>query len=169
MALCGTIGELLRCFEGDGAVTSGLRYLASLGSGDFSAVEVSDTRKVQIDGERVFALHQAYMTRDPADVPYEAHRRYVDIQCLLKGREYIRVRSIGGLLESVPYDTEKDIAFFSPAEGINLLLGEGRAAILGPADLHAPGLMVGAPELVVKVVIKIEVEKPQDGSFSASC
>ena len=35
-----------------------------------------------IDGEKIFANVQSYITKD--DAPYEAHRRYADIQYMIK-------------------------------------------------------------------------------------
>ena len=42
-----------------------------------------------IDGEKIFANVQSYITKD--DAPYEAHRRYADIQYMIKGLEKVGV------------------------------------------------------------------------------
>ena len=42
-----------------------------------------------IDGEHIFANVQTYFTKD--DAPYEGHRKYADIQYMIKGHERIGV------------------------------------------------------------------------------
>lgn len=55
---------------------------------------------------------QGYETHDADPDKLEIHRKYVDIQLLLSGEESIVCRSVAGLKETVPYNAEKDIAFY---------------------------------------------------------
>ena len=68
--------------------------------------------RYELDGDRVYAMVQGYETHDADPDKLEIHRKYVDIQLLLSGEESIVCRSVAGLKETVPYNAEKDIAFY---------------------------------------------------------
>lgn len=42
---------------------------------------------VPIDGEEIYANVQSYTTMTPEDCPFEAHRKYFDIQYVAEGRK----------------------------------------------------------------------------------
>lgn len=109
-----------------------------------------------IDGERLFAIVDEYTTRPRDRCKLEAHRRYHDIQYLARGSECIGYAPLSHLVETEPYDAQRDIAFFhggwSP-----LILNAGMFAVFAPHDAHAPQLAAAAPAEVRKIVIKVEV------------
>jgi len=121
---------------------------------------VADGRH-EIDGDAVFALVQRYDTR-PVAGQLEVHRRYVDVQFILRGREVIQWTPLALLGEATrPYDDVKDAAFF--AAGVELVpvhLAAGQFAILFPADAHAPCCAWAEPEAVIKIVVKVAVSQP---------
>ena len=39
----------------------------------------------ELDGDRLFAIVQRYRTRLPQEARWEAHRKYVDVQCVVEG------------------------------------------------------------------------------------
>ena len=43
--------------------------------------------RYDIDGDRIFALVQSYVTVPSAEGSWEAHRRYLDLQHVVQGRE----------------------------------------------------------------------------------
>ena len=108
-----------------------------------------------IDGEAMYANVETYETRTEAD--FEAHRRYVDIQYMIRGREYIGVAPYGKCETVVkPYNSERDIEFLRCAEGEGYqLLNEGEFLILYPEDAHKPSMMVDKKCTVKKVVVKV--------------
>ena len=53
--------------------------------------------KYPIDGDAVYALVQSYATRPAAEKKWESHRRYLDVQYVVSGRERITVAPIGAL------------------------------------------------------------------------
>ncbi len=71
-----------------------------------SAVET----EYEILGDAVYAIIASYNTREPHR--FEAHREYVDIQCLLGGQKIIESTSLNRLTVGTPYDPENDIAFY---------------------------------------------------------
>ncbi len=116
--------------------------------------------KHEIDGDRVFALASSYETKPAGEVLFETHRKYIDIQMLSAGREYILVRDAAPLPVRTAYSDEKDIAFQedAPGEVQRVALAPGIVAILFPEDAHKPCLRIGeGPESVRKIVVKVRV------------
>ena len=108
---------------------------------------------------RVKAIVSEYETKVKNEVGFEAHRKNIDIQYLLKGEERIACMPIEKLTETEPYSEEKDAAFYT-AEGVvaqTMTIGGGYFAIFFPQDGHMPQLCVDEPEMVKKVVVKVEV------------
>jgi len=115
--------------------------------------------QIELDGERLFAKIAKYTTRDFEIAQPEAHRRYIDIQYLVSGREIIYWTP---LAETAPpvveYDAEKDLIFYghnSRARPFELHTGD--FAIFFPSDAHQPNCHLGAAGPVHKVVIKVQV------------
>jgi YhcH/YjgK/YiaL family protein len=106
-----------------------------------------------LDGDRLFALVQDYTTRAPGECVWEAHRRYIDVQCVAAGVERIGVATMGSLRERAAYDESRDVVFFEPGSEY-VTIRAGMFAIFGPEDIHSPGHAAGAPTLVRKVVVK---------------
>ena len=107
---------------------------------------------------RVKAIVSEYETKVKNEVGYEAHRKNIDIQYLLKGEERVACLPLEKLKETKPYSEEKDAAFFTTSvQPIEMTLGDGYFAIFFPQDGHMPQLCVNdEPMIVKKVVIKVE-------------
>jgi biofilm protein TabA len=158
VAIVGLLSEVLERCRGDNAVVEGLRYLASLNEKPLATVPGAEAVRVKISGERVFALHQSYLTKPLSEGRYEAHKRFIDLQYIQTGTELIRVAPrLEGIEDNAtePYDSKRDLEFFQLTEGSTLLMKPGMVAILYPEDLHAPCLANGKLALVQKVVVKV--------------
>lgn len=106
----------------------------------------------------VKAIVSEYETKVKNDVGYEAHRKNIDIQYLLKGEERIACLPIEKLKETTPYSEEKDAAFFTASiQPQEMTIGDGYFAIFFPQDGHMPQLSVSEPMKVKKVVIKVSI------------
>lgn len=108
---------------------------------------------------RVKAIVSEYETKMKNEVGFEAHRKNIDIQYLLKGEERIACMPIEKLTETEPYSEEKDAAFYA-VEGVaaqTMTIGGGYFAIFFPQDGHMPQLCGDKPEMVKKVVVKVAV------------
>ncbi|MGN1152637.1 MAG: YhcH/YjgK/YiaL family protein, partial [Candidatus Gastranaerophilaceae bacterium] len=95
--------------------------------------------KYTIDGNNVYANIQTYETKE--DAKYEAHRKYIDIQYIIKGVERVGVSDLSSCTSCIPYDSEKDIEFFdinTNEEFVKLV--EGDFLILYPQDTHKPSI-----------------------------
>jgi biofilm protein TabA len=112
------------------------------------------TGRHEIDGDRIFAIVDEYTTRPRTQCRLEAHRRYHDIQYMVRGIECIGHAPLRNMTEQTPYDPARDIAFFEGDFDI-LTLRAGMFAIFGPEDAHAPQIAAGAPSHVRKVVVKL--------------
>ncbi len=89
---------------------------------------------------------------------YESHLKYLDIQCILLGCEYIVVESISNLQIEVDYSADKDIVFYSNSiVGNCVLLEGGKLLLLTPEDAHMPCIRVNESAKVKKAVFKISI------------
>ncbi|MDA8099319.1 MAG: YhcH/YjgK/YiaL family protein [Nitrospiraceae bacterium] len=115
--------------------------------------------RVEIDGDRVFALPQRYETLAPGAPKLEYHRKYIDIQFIVSGDETMGWATVDRMQISEPYDEKKDAAFGFADEGILTLtrLVAGQLAVFFPEDGHAPRLSTHRPSPVYKIVIKVAV------------
>jgi YhcH/YjgK/YiaL family protein len=117
---------------------------------DLRAVAVG---RHEIDGDRLFALVQEYTTRGADDCAWEAHRRYIDVQYVVRGEERMGYANIGQAREREPYDPARDVAFFEPGEDF-VTVRAGMLAVFAPEDVHSPCGAAGKPGPVRKVVVK---------------
>lgn len=107
---------------------------------------------------RVKAIVSEYETKAVNENGYEAHKKFIDIQYLLKGREKNCCLPIEKLKETKPYKEEIDAAFYeAEVPSQVLMLGDGYFAIYWPQDGHMPCLSFDGAEDVKKVVIKVEI------------
>ena len=111
---------------------------------------------------RVKAIVSEYETKAVNENGYEAHKKFIDIQYLLKGNEKNRCYPIEKLKETKAYKEEIDAAFYEAETSVQeLALGDGYFAIYWPQDGHMPCLCAEGAEMVKKVVIKVEIVSPR--------
>jgi YhcH/YjgK/YiaL family protein len=111
--------------------------------------------KYAIDGDRVFALVQRYTTKPAAQGRWEAHRQYIDLQCVCEGVEQIGYAPLD-TLTAEPYDAARDLTWLEGG-GDFVTVRAGRFMLLWPDDAHMPGLAAGPAVPVLKAVVKIAV------------
>jgi len=116
--------------------------------------------RYDLDGDRVFANVQGYEPKEYNDeMLFEAHKKYIDLQAILRGGERIDWAIVDTLAEErEEYSKGGDIAFYSGESAIEIPLRAGDFTILLPQDAHKPGIKLNDCENVVKVVVKIAVE-----------
>lgn len=114
----------------------------------------------EIDGDRCFALVQAYATKPIGSAKFEAHRKYIDVQFLFRGRETILWAPLAAMKgQTMAYDETKEAALWNLVPDVTPLhLGAGHFVILFPEDAHAPCVEWEKSEEVFKVVVKVAVE-----------
>src|SRR5262245_18912647 len=79
---------------------------------DHHTPTLTDGRYV-LNGDRVFALVQRYETKLFDACIWDAHRKYIDVQCVTAGIERMGVAPISRMREIQPYDPIRDIALFT--------------------------------------------------------
>ncbi len=114
--------------------------------------------KIVIDNENIFANFSSLKTKNEQYKKFEAHRKYIDIQYVIKGRE----RMGFGLRDSfsdvvVPYDENKDVEFLNGDKYSFVNVEEGEFAVFYPDDVHAPMLSINDDIEIKKVIVKIKV------------
>jgi biofilm protein TabA len=111
-----------------------------------------------LDDGRLFALVQDYTTRAADQCVWEAHRKYIDVQYVVRGVERMGCAKIALSRELQPYDPARDVVLFEPGSDY-VTVAAGMFAIFWPEDVHSPGVAVDdtAPVAVRKIVIKVAV------------
>ena len=115
--------------------------------------------RVEIEGDRVFALVQRYETAVTKEPKFEYHRKYIDVQFLVSGEEAIGWAPAERISITTAYDTDKDVCFGLVEAGkwTPVDLQAGQLMVLWPEDGHAPKRAVSGPSLVMKIVVKVAV------------
>ena len=109
----------------------------------------------ELAGPELAAVFSSYETADPHERPLEAHRRFIDIQVVLQGRESLYWAPLPSLEPQGDYSEAEDVAFFSGPAGIAVALEPGWFTVLFPPDAHKPGCLRGGISRVRKLVIKV--------------
>lgn len=139
-------------FSGESNLYPGVEFILKQINGN-----IQDGR-FEIEGNDVYAMVQSYMTDAPENKKLESHRRYIDIQYIVSGKEAIGWLPAGGLKVMTPYSDENDVIFYHSAECISpLVLAPGMFAVFYPSDAHRPGCFLDKLEPVRKIVIKVKI------------
>ncbi|HEX2922083.1 MAG TPA: YhcH/YjgK/YiaL family protein [Bacteroidales bacterium] len=116
-----------------------------------------ENKRHDIDGNNVFALVSEYMSKDEA--PFEAHRKYVDIQYVVKGQEQMGVAPLSALKEStVAYDEMKDIEFMTVTNSTYHKATPDNFLMFFPSAIHQPGMKIDQNTQIKKIVIKVRLD-----------
>jgi len=127
-----------------------------LAGNDLKNLEV---RRYDIDGDNIFATVSEYMTKNEETTNFEAHRKYIDIQYVISGKEFMNVAPLNKACEEVtPYDGTKDIEFLKVLSMQKYPATQQNFFIFFPSDAHRPGIKENVNAQVRKLVIKVKVE-----------
>jgi len=109
--------------------------------------------KTELCGDKLFYTVSATPAKPKEQGKFEAHRRYADLQVILRGDEVLGIAETGECKVTTPYDESRDIAFMT-GEGDFLSLKTGDFYLLFPEDAHMPCCgETGA--LIKKAVFKV--------------
>jgi YhcH/YjgK/YiaL family protein len=112
--------------------------------------------KYPIDGDMVYATISVGPNKEFDKTRFESHRKYIDLQYVIKGKEKIGVAQVSKAMVTVPYSEPNDIAHYT-AEGKYYIATPGTFFLFFPVNAHRPGIKVDGYDTVKKLVIKIEV------------
>ena len=103
-------------------------------------------------GNRFFVA--AGTTREPALA--EAHRKYLDIQYIVKGKEVMGWAPVDACTIDGEFSEEHDYALYS-GDFRYVTIGEGMCYVAFPEDAHMPACHLDVPNDFVKIVVKLAV------------
>ncbi len=122
-------------------------------------LENVESKRYDIDGDNLFATVSEYTTVGEDEKHYEAHRKYIDIQYVVRGEEMIGVSPLSDTTQTFqPYDRDKDIGFYEVSPVKKYEATPETFFIFFPSDAHEPGLDPGERGQVKKLVIKVRTE-----------
>ena len=112
--------------------------------------------KPNIDGDTIFALVQEYNTKPSDECKLESHKKYIDIQYVIRGEEMMGVTTQNNQ-KIIEVNEEKDYTFYEGTTSL-VRVSKGMFTIFFPADLHQPCVQTESAAEVKKVVIKVMIE-----------
>ena len=86
----------------------------------------------------------------------EAHRDYLDIQYIVKGKEVMGLADLADCAPAGEFNTEKDVGKYT-GNFEYITIPEGICYVAFPEDAHMPGRHLDVPNDFVKVVVKLKV------------
>jgi biofilm protein TabA len=119
------------------------------------------TEEGKIDREKLEASDVVSMynqgTSRPKDEPaFEAHRKNADLMLILSGQEEMEFLAEEDMVETVPYDEEKDIRFFKGRGWpVRALIPEDYFYIVFPGEGHKPCVHYRDSYSFEKYVVKL--------------
>lgn len=115
-----------------------------------------------VPGERVyfdggFFFYQKGTTKPLADAQFEAHRKYIDVQILLSGQEYLAWSELEHLTPVMEYSEERDVQKFTGEARHAMAITANMAYVCFPSDGHQAVFHLEEPTDFEKIVMKLEV------------
>ncbi len=142
---------------------SNLNRYTGLHSGLDHAIELLLLQHVEVNvvgnyiaGHDVdYYLFQNYRTKTADTCDFETHQRMIDLQLMVEGTEMMGYAPVADLIETIPYNVEKDIAFYN-GSGVYVKLEPGYFCIFFNFEAHQPCIATDASCDVKKIVFKIK-------------
>jgi len=136
------------------AIMKAINYLKNT---DFNNLEVGN---YEIQGKDIFCILAETQTKEKSLIRPEIHKKFLDIQFLIKGEECIgfaRDTNNNKVVEDAL--EERDVLFYEDMENeICLTMKPGNFAILFPRDVHRPTCICNKISFLRKVIVKINIE-----------
>lgn len=111
--------------------------------------------KQELEGQHLFVIVQEYYGKQKADALYESHKKYIDIQYVIKGEEIMGLTTLDKVIVKEAYNEEKDIVFYNSDAGEYLKATPENFFLFFPEDVHRPSITTGDSVLIKKIVVKI--------------
>ena len=120
--------------------------------------KLADGKYPVVGSDTVIVQVSHYETKAVAETKFEAHKKYMDIQFVLEGREGCYWIPFEGLKEDEPFNLERDIGFYryTGRDMTCFPLEPGKFAIFFPHDSHRPACdFEGKKSKNHKIVVKV--------------
>lgn len=118
-------------------------------------VEIDYNKRFDFDGGYLF--FQEGTTNHIDEGTFEAHKKYIDIQIVLDGSEYVAWAPINQLVVEVEYNPGKDVVRLNGSPKAIMEISKGMAYICLPHDGHKALKHINKATKYKKAVIKIEI------------
>ncbi len=99
---------------------------------------------------------QNYTTKPAAQGRPEAHRQFLDVQCILEGEECVGWADVAALTPDGEFDPANDIGFYTGHVDL-VRVPAGYCYVVFPEDAHMPGTAVTEPMNCKKLIVKLAV------------
>lgn len=115
--------------------------------------------KVELDGDNLYLLLNAYDTHCADGALCEAHRQYLDIMYMVEGEETVYVKPTARLCDvRQPYSAEIDALLGgTDKDATPVRLTAGSFLILFPQDAHTPACNTDTTHSVKKIIGKVKI------------
>ncbi len=120
-----------------------------------SALTDLTPRTVPLSGGNRILVQQG-STKPAEGAQFEAHRNYLDIQCLVQGEEVMGWAPLDSLTPAGDYNEAKDKQMLTGHADF-MTIGTGCCYVVFPEDGHMPGVHLDQPHSYTKLVIKLAV------------
>jgi len=123
--------------------------------GDSAKLATLAPGKYPIDGENAYASITEAPSKTTETAKWESHRKYIDLQYVIKGEEKIELAPLSTVTVTEPYLEAKDAAHYS-GNGTYYVATPKEFFLFFPLDVHRPNIKVDGYDVVKKLVIKIK-------------
>lgn len=129
----------------------------------FKFLKTSDLKnmpdgRTDLDDDSLFVTISEYTSKDKDQTRYESHRKYIDIQYVISGKELMGIAPLDSVKVTQPYNEAGDIAYYNYDGGDYRLATPANFLIFFPENAHRPSLKAGDNEPVKKIVAKMMVK-----------
>jgi YhcH/YjgK/YiaL family protein len=111
-----------------------------------------------LDGDNLFISVTEAPTKDFEATKWEAHKKYIDVQYIIKGKEKMGVVDVTKVTAIDPFNETKDVGFYTaPEKDAKYYEATPEAyLIFFPCDAHRPSIKVEGCDTTKKLVVKIK-------------
>lgn len=133
-------------------VEAAVDYLKNLKVSEFDAGKI-----VHVDDYFFYSI-QSYDTKPAAECKLESHRKYIDIQIMISGKESMDLVDISRVSLKENYNEEKDVMIWNESNRMNkTTLFPGDCIVIYPEMAHRGAQNLGETQHVLKIVGKVSV------------
>jgi biofilm protein TabA len=162
-----TNGLKLKLHESADALEFAKQYHRNKALWDKAFAFLRDTRletltpgRVDLEGTNAYASVTEGPTKALEATKWEAHRKYIDLQYVITGKEQMGIAPLSKARVTEAYDEAKDVLFgeVPTAESKFYVAQPGTFFLFFPKDAHRPAVKADGSDTDKKVVIKIKAD-----------
>lgn len=145
--------EFMRQYESDKALWD--KVFKFLGDPKLSTLAPG---KYPIDSDNAYAMVSSGAPKNPDDVKWESHKKYIDLHYVIMGKVKIGKAPVAMATVTEPYAEARDAANYN-VDGKYLIATPQQFFLFFPQDAHRPDIKVDGFDTLKKLVIKIRYKE----------